>query len=836
MIISRSGSSGKPITIGAYGTGANPVITGFTTVSGWTNLGSNIWESTNAISAASPVNMVVINGVNTRMGRYPNTGYLTYQSFSGKTKITSSSLSGSPNWTGAEAVIRKQRWIIDRNPITAQSGGTITYTPSSVYDGQAKYGFFIQNDSRTLDVQNEWYYNRSTKKLRIYSTSAPVNVQVTTKDTLVYMKYRNYITFDNLSFRGSNKDAFVVLSSANVTIQNCSIDYSGFDAIWGAQNWGKPSSSFVLKNSVINHTNNNAIFLASEFTGALISHNTFKNTGMIVGLSGSGDGMACAIQTKANNVIVEYNEIDSVGYVGIGFYNNNTIVRNNFVNGFNFVKLDGAGIYTWVGTGNAPYTGQKVLNNIVMNGFGDNSGTTATGNPISHGIYMDDWSANVEVAGNSVANCPHSGIYLHKAHDLNVHNNTSFNNNQYQLLMVSSDLGSLIRNDKVKNNIFVSKASTQFVGGFQSVINDIKSFGTIDSNYYARPISDIIIFNIAINNYKSVFGYTLAQWQPYAGFDAHSHKSPKAVTTVNDLRFEYNATSANKTITLDGNYIDVKNVSYNGKITLAPYTSAVLIRSGAATNKAPTAKAGNDQTITLPTSSVTLAGSGTDPDGSISAYSWTKISGPSPGKITSAGSSSTTVTALVQGVYKFQLKVTDNAGAVDLDTAQVIVNAAGSSLLPAVNPANTVNGLDYKYYEKGSGWLAIPIFSTLTPVKTGTTTNFNISLARRALAFAFNFTGFINVPSDGQYTFYTTSDDGSNLYIDNVPVVNNDGLHGAIEKSGTIGLKAGKHAISVGYFQQGGGSILNVSYSGPGVSKRLFLHQHCIEFQQPGVP
>ena len=284
MIISRSGSSGKSITIGAYGTGANPVITGFTTVSGWTNLGSNIWESTNAISAASPVNMVVINGVNTPMGRYPNTGYLTYQSFSGKTKITSSSLSGSPNWTGAEAVIRKQRWIIDRNPITAQSGGTITYTPSSVYDGQAKYGFFIQNDSRTLDVQNEWYYNRSTKKLRIYSTSAPANVQVTTKDTLVYMKYRNYITFDNLSFQGSNKDAFVILSSNNITIQNCSIDYSGSDAIWGNQNWGKPSSSFVLKNSVINHTNNNAIFLASEFTGALISHNTFKNTGMIVGL------------------------------------------------------------------------------------------------------------------------------------------------------------------------------------------------------------------------------------------------------------------------------------------------------------------------------------------------------------------------------------------------------------------------------------------------------------------------------------------------------------------------------------------------------------------------
>ena len=43
-------------------------------------------------------------------------------------------------------------------------------------------------------------------------------------------------------------------------------------------------------------------------------------------------------------------------------------------------------------------------------------------------------------------------------------------------------------------------------------------------------------------------------------------------------------------------------------------------------------------------------------------------------------------------------------GATGLDnTVQITVNAAGS-LLPAVNPANTVNGLDYKYYESGSGW------------------------------------------------------------------------------------------------------------------------------------
>src|SRR5665647_3751472 len=48
ITVSNSGTDGNPITFGAYGTGENPVITGFTNVTNWTNLGENIWESTSA--------------------------------------------------------------------------------------------------------------------------------------------------------------------------------------------------------------------------------------------------------------------------------------------------------------------------------------------------------------------------------------------------------------------------------------------------------------------------------------------------------------------------------------------------------------------------------------------------------------------------------------------------------------------------------------------------------------------------------------------------------------------------------------------------------------------
>ncbi|NJO02039.1 MAG: T9SS type A sorting domain-containing protein [Bacteroidia bacterium] len=134
------------------------------------------------------------------------------------------------------------------------------------------------------------------------------------------------------------------------------------------------------------------------------------------------------------------------------------------------------------------------------------------------------------------------------------------------------------------------------------------------------------------------------------------------------------------------------------------------------------------------------------------------------------------------------------------------------------NPANTVNGLDYSYYE--GIWSNLPDFNTLTPAETGNINNFDLSVRNRDDQFGFQFTGYVDVPTDGEYTFYTSSDDGSKLYIGTTEVVNNDGLHGSQERSGTIGLKAGKHALRVVFFENTGGEVLTVSYQGPGISKQ----------------
>jgi hypothetical protein len=52
-------------------------------------------------------------------------------------------------------------------------------------------------------------------------------------------------------------------------------------------------------------------------------------------------------------------------------------------------------------------------------------------------------------------------------------------------------------------------------------------------------------------------------------------------TTVNpakNLRFEVNTHSVAKTIALDGAYVDGKNAAHDGSLTLAPFSSAVLMK------------------------------------------------------------------------------------------------------------------------------------------------------------------------------------------------------------------------------------------------------------------
>jgi cytochrome c553 len=129
-----------------------------------------------------------------------------------------------------------------------------------------------------------------------------------------------------------------------------------------------------------------------------------------------------------------------------------------------------------------------------------------------------------------------------------------------------------------------------------------------------------------------------------------------------------------------------------------------------------------------------------------------------------------------------------------------------------------VLNLNYSYYE--GAWNSVPDFAKLKPVATGQANDFDLGVARRSNNSGLKFEGFLKIDKDGTYTFHTTSDDGSLLWINDKVVVNNDGVHPPTSKSGKVKLTKGMHKLTVGVFNAGGGFELSCEIEGAGLGRQ----------------
>lgn len=121
------------------------------------------------------------------------------------------------------------------------------------------------------------------------------------------------------------------------------------------------------------------------------------------------------------------------------------------------------------------------------------------------------------------------------------------------------------------------------------------------------------------------------------------------------------------------------------------------------------------------------------------------------------------------------------------------------------------NGLTCTYY-KGS-FIDTKNMTSVAPSQTFNVNSIEVPSEVNAPAFGLQYRGYIDVPENGIYSFYLTSDDGSLLSIDNKTVVDNDGLHSAIERSGEMALKKGLHRFSLDFIEGGGGYTLRLLYA-----------------------
>eukprot|EP01037_Dinobryon_pediforme_P012420 gene12420-12507_t len=423
--MNSSGTAQNPILWGSYGVGANPLISGFVTASGWKDTGSGIWSYSNPQFGTSTPGIVTIDGKVQPLGRYPKASYNIYTGHSGSTSITDNKFGSALNFTGGEVVIRTAHFVWTRGKITSQAGGSIRYSSSSTYTPVNGYQYFIQNHKNCLTQFGDWCYDTATKTVYMYFGAGTYN--------------NSCNAFAGIDFEGADM-AFQGLSADYTSISNCNISAIGDNAI----DFGY-SNNLTITGNTITDCNNDGIACWYGTRNTVINSNILTRIGMIAGAGendtggpynkGAYTGIAISDIGLSNTNTIRYNSIVQTGYNGIEINGDSYVVDENFVNYPCSLLDDGGGIYTYTGPITITYKGRTISNNIVLN---------STGNDLfdykaADGIYLDDFSANVTVTGNTVANCEAYGYFLH-----NCHNVSDIAGNSYTGTVVLAPFSSLL--------------------------------------------------------------------------------------------------------------------------------------------------------------------------------------------------------------------------------------------------------------------------------------------------------------------------------------------------------------------------------------------------------
>jgi arylsulfatase A-like enzyme len=143
-----------------------------------------------------------------------------------------------------------------------------------------------------------------------------------------------------------------------------------------------------------------------------------------------------------------------------------------------------------------------------------------------------------------------------------------------------------------------------------------------------------------------------------------------------------------------------------------------------------------------------------------------------------------------------------------------------TNLVPAVARAKTTSGVEWRAYTGSFPW--VPELTALSASSRGATNLPTLDVRPRDTNLALLFTGYLNIPAEGEFTFSLTADTGALLRLHEATVIDADyGYEGGTEARGTIRLQAGLHPFRLYYARRARGSLaLSLQWSGPGIPKQ----------------
>ncbi|MBK9536509.1 MAG: right-handed parallel beta-helix repeat-containing protein [Flavobacteriales bacterium] len=521
-----NGTSGSPVTYGAYGTGEQPIISGGLPVTTWTVHQGNIYSA----SVAQPVKYLMVNNTPMTVARYPNTGWLRNINGSNTQINAGSALTqGSNYWNGATVTIRSTNWCFENATVTASNGGNLTFSAISSSLNDNDWGFFLSNKLSELDMAGEWYYDAAQGKVYLW---APNNANPNNLNVLGSIHAKGFVPgwqkhdmiIENLCFQGQKDAGISTENSSNVIVRNCTFRHM-YKAI------SSSGTNNTYTNNILNDIYASAINIYDD--NATITFNTLTDCGMHPGLGENIWGHMGINSTGFDNVIAS-NRLMNIGYIGIAA-NKNALIEKNVVTNAVALLNDGGGI----AFDNSD--GMIIRDNIVTDMVGSLESVATNYQAyykICFGIYFGNTSLkNTLVQRNTVARCTGAGIHVdHTMVSINnqIKDNVLFDNKvQLSLSDFSNAAGPGATapyhvpnfNDIYSGNIMYSIRPDQLCMRHYNVYSpNPVDFGTFTNNKYFSPYEDVSIYIYNTNSGAQKY-YTLEQWQVARNEDSNSTRS-----------------------------------------------------------------------------------------------------------------------------------------------------------------------------------------------------------------------------------------------------------------------------------------------------------------------
>ncbi len=442
--------------------GETPIITGGSSVTGWTAGANGIWT---AHVALSDVQQLVVNGVPQHEARFPN--YDPADPLRGGWAWSKALPAGSNAFTQmaydktafpAGTLIAGEKVVVvddagySSNVMTIKSinatTGVMTFTNGTDYEHGPGARFYVEGGSALLNQVGEWSYDKASQTLR-YMAPAGFNgtgvVAAGQKGNLVTVNGASNVNFNGITFNnvGTNT-GYADTTPAAIDVVNSSgigITKDNFaNVATGVRIDG--SHAVTVSNNTMNNILSSAVDITATSYQNIISGNNINNSNTLYFQNG-------AVQiTESWGNTVSHNLIQNTSRFGIAEVNYDPAMKSGGNTFSSNVLLhtgqqttDVGAIYVISGSDNTALGDTISGNTIVDTGglTGTPSGTFVTGQDFSNGVYLDDNASGASVIGNFIYGTGESGVKIHGGINDKVTNNVILHAGQWSIETLGVD-------------------------------------------------------------------------------------------------------------------------------------------------------------------------------------------------------------------------------------------------------------------------------------------------------------------------------------------------------------------------------------------------------------